>query len=212
MKGLVVILVGVAVFLGGIAAHAQELAYARIKTSLGDIDLALEAERAPVSTENFLEYATSGFYDRLIVHRVVRDRLFQGGGYNAAGYPRASKPPIVNEASNDLRNERGTIAMARQADPDSADSQWFINLRDNEELDRSGELRAQAGYAVFGHVVAGMEVADAIGAVATGPGPADSAFAEDFPVEPVLIYRIDAITEAEVGATQDAGAAAAASQ
>ena len=183
-------------------AGAQELTYARIKTSLGDIDLALETERAPVTTANFLDYATSGFYDRLIVHRVVRGRLIQGGGYNAAGYPRATKAPIENESINGLTNERGTIAMARQADPDSADSQWFINLRDNEELDRSGPLRAQAGYAVFGRVVAGMDVADAIGAVATGPGPADSAFAEDFPVEPVVILRVDPIDEAEVGATQ----------
>ena len=187
-----------------VPAAAQELSYARIKTSMGDIDLALEAERAPVSTANFLDYATSGFYDRLIVHRVVRDRLFQGGGYNAAGYPRATKDPIVNEADNGLTNARGTIAMARQADPDSADSQWFVNLRDNPELDRSGDLSTQAGYAVFGRVVAGMDVADAIGAVSTGPGPADSAFAEDFPVEPVVILRIDPIEEAEVGATQAA--------
>lgn len=183
-------------------AGAQELAYARIKTNYGDIDLALEAERAPVTTQNFLGYATSGFYDRLIVHRVVRGRLFQGGGYNAQGYPRATKPPIVNEADKGLQNLRGTIAMARQADPDSADSQWFINLADNEELDRSGELRAQAGYAVFGRVVAGMDVADAIGGVATGPGPDDSPFAQDYPVEPVVILRVDQIEAAEVGATQ----------
>ena len=186
-------------------ASAQELSYARVKTSMGDIDLALEAERAPVSTENFLTYATSGFYDQLIVHRVVPDRLIQGGGYNARGYPRATMDPIENESANGLTNARGTIAMARQADPDSADSQWFINLANNEELDRSGDLRAQAGYAVFGRVVAGMAVADAIGAVPTGPGPDDTAFAESFPVEPVLILRVDLIKEAEVGATQTPG-------
>ena len=206
MKTLLVLCLTV---LLALPAAAQEMSYARIKTSMGDIDLALEVERAPVSTENFLGYATSGFYDRLIVHRVVRDRLFQGGGYNAQGYPRATKDPIVNEADNGLTNARGTIAMARQADPDSADSQWFINLNDNAELDRSGDLRAQAGYAVFGHVVAGMDVADAIGAVATGPGPDDSPFAQDYPVEPVVILRVDQIEEAEVGATQDARSEAA---
>lgn len=184
------------------AALAQDLSYARIKTTMGDIDVALEAERAPISTANFLDYATTGFYDRLIVHRVVQGRLFQGGGYNAAGFPRATKPPIANESANGLSNTRGTIAMARQAAPDSADSQWYINLRDNPELDRTGDLRAQAGYAVFGHVVAGMAVADAIGGVAVGPGPEDTAFAEDFPVDPVVILRIDPLDEAEIGATQ----------
>ena len=186
-------------------ALAQELTYARIKTSMGDIDLALEAERAPKTTENFLEYATSGFYDRLVFHRVVPERLIQGGGYNARLYPRATRGPIPNEAANGLKNVRGTIAMARQADPDSADSQFFVNLRDNTSLDRTGdEFAYQAGYTVFGRVVAGMAVADAIGAVATGPGPASSPFAAEVPVTPVVIERIDPIGESEVGATQAA--------
>ena len=186
-------------------ALAQELTYARIKTSMGDIDLALEAERAPLTTENFLGYATAGFYDRLVFHRVVPDRLIQGGGYNARLYPRATKGPVPNEASNGLKNVRGTIAMARQADPDSADSQFFVNLRDNTELDRTGdEFAYQAGYTVFGRVVAGMAVADAIGAVPTGPGPAASPFAAEAPVEPVVISRIDPIEASEVGATQKA--------
>ena len=186
-------------------ALAQELTYARIKTSMGDIDLALEAERAPLTTENFLDYATAGFYDRLVFHRVVPDRLIQGGGYNARLYPRATKGPVPNEAANGLKNARGTIAMARQADPDSADSQFFVNLRDNTELDRTGdEFAYQAGYTVFGRVVAGMDVADAIGAVPTGPGPAASPFAAEVPVEPVVILRIDPIEASEVGATQEA--------
>ena len=186
------------------AALAQEVSYARIKTSMGDIDVALEAERAPKSTENFLDYATSGFYDRLVFHRVVPGYVIQGGGYNARLYPRATKGPIPNEASNGLKNVRGTIAMARQDDPDSADSQFFINLRDNSSLDRTGdEFAYQAGYTVFGRVVAGMDVADAIGSVATGPGPASSPFSAEVPIDPVIIERIDPIEEAEVGATQE---------
>lgn len=184
-------------------ASAEELAHARIKTSMGDIDVALKTELAPAATENFLEYAQSGFYDRLVIHRVVPGAIIQGGGYNAEGYPRATREPIPNEADNGLSNVRGTIAMARQDDPDSAASQWFINLKDNTRLDRTGDLRHQAGYTVFGQVVAGMDIADAIGAVATGPGPDTSPFASEFPVEPVVIIRVDPIGAAEIGATQE---------
>ena len=190
-------------------AAAQEVAHARIQTSMGDIVLELEAERAPETTANFLEYAQDGFYDRLVFHRVVPERLIQGGGYNARYYPRATRGPIPNEASNGLKNERGTIAMARQADPDSADSQFFINLRANPELDRTGDqFDFEAGYTVFGRVIAGMDVVDAIGAVATGPGPDHSPLAAEVPVEPVVITRIDPIPEEEAEAAEATAKAA----
>jgi cyclophilin family peptidyl-prolyl cis-trans isomerase len=180
-------------------AAAEEPAYARITTSMGAIDVELDREAAPISAQNFLDYAESGHYDRLVFHRVIPGVLIQGGGLNAALFPRATRDPIENEAGT-LPNERGTIAMARQADPDSADSQWFVNLRDNPELDRTGEeYDYQAGYAVFGRVVAGMEVADAIGAVPTGPGTPESGLEGDVPIEPVTILRVDPIEADEVG-------------
>lgn len=176
--------------------------YARIQTSMGDIDIALLREEAPVTTANFLAYATSGFYDRLVFHRVVEGVLIQGGGYGRTLNPRATQPPIINEATNGLSNLRGTLAMARQAEPDSATSQFFINLADNTFLDRTGdEFKKDAGYAVFARVVSGMDVADAIGAVETGPAEGFVYFEADVPVEPILIRRIDPITEEEVGAT-----------
>ena len=189
----------------GLPAWAQDVIHARIQTSMGDIDVALDAGRAPIGTENFLAYAESGAYDRVIWHRVIPETLIQGGGYNAFYFKRPVRDPIPNEA-NGLRNERGTLAWARLDDPDSADSQFFINLRHNDSLDRTGDrFDYQAGYSVFGRVVAGMAVADAIGGVATGPGPEDSPFAAEVPVEPVLILRVDRIDADEVGATQDAG-------
>ena len=185
-------------------ALAQDLSYARIQTSMGDIDVALEAERAPATTENFLTYAKGGYYDRLAFHRVVPGRLIQGGGYTQRLRPRAARDPIPNEASNGLSNLRGTIAMARLADPDSATSQFYLNLSDNTDLDRTGDaFDFEAGYTVFGRIVAGQDVADAIGAVPTGPGPDHSPFASEVPVEPVLILRIDPIEADEVGETQE---------
>lgn len=178
--------------------------HARIKTSMGDIDVELYTEQSPITVRNFLDYATSGFYDRTVFHRVVEDTLIQGGGYNQYLFSRATGEPIVNEATNGLKNLRGTIAMARYEDPDSATSQFFINLKDNPFLDRTGEVyKKDAGYAVFGKVVAGMEVADAIGAVETGPADGEIYFEGEVPVDPVLILRIDPITEDEIGDTAD---------
>nr|WP_281373824.1 peptidylprolyl isomerase [Parvularcula dongshanensis] len=184
------------------ASPAAAETYARVQTSMGNIDLALDDEAAPVTVENFLAYATSGYYDRLIFHRVVPGTLIQGGGMTPALYPRAaSREAIPNEAAQDRKNLRGTIAMARYDEPDSATSQFFINLKDNPDLDRTGdEWKKDAGYAVFGRVVAGMDVADAIGAVETGPGTPESGLAAEVPTEPVTILRIDPIEKAEVGA------------
>ena len=185
-----------------LATPAAAESFARIQTSMGDIDVVLDDEAAPKSVENFLAYATSGYYDRLVFHRVVPGTLIQGGGMTPALYPRAaSRDPVPNEAAAERKNVRGTIAMARYDDPDSATSQFFINLKDNPDFDRTGdEWKKDAGYAVFGRVVAGMAVADAIGAVETGPGTPESGLAAEVPTEPVTILRIDPIEKDEVGA------------
>ncbi|MEM9233806.1 MAG: peptidylprolyl isomerase [Pseudomonadota bacterium] len=191
------ILTGAAAQDGALPSHA------RIQTSMGDIDVELYGDNAPVTVQNFIGYATSGYYDRLVFHRVVEGTLIQGGGYTKSLFRRATtQDPIVNEATNGIRNTRGTLAMARFSDPDSATSQFFINLKDNPFLDRTGETyKKDAGYAVFGKVVAGMEIADAIGMVETGPAEGEIYFEKDVPVEPVLILRIDPITAEDVGAT-----------
>lgn len=178
----------------------SEIVYARIQTSMGDIDLALDKGKAPISVENFLTYATSGFYDRQIFHRVIDDKLIQAGGYSVNLIQRPTHDPIKSESDNGLLNDRGTIGMARYSDPDSATSQFYINLSDNPNLNRSGDVyKKDAGYTIFGKVVAGMEVADAIGDVETGSAEAGSVYLPaDVPVEPVLILRIDPIEADEV--------------
>ena len=151
----------------------------------------LNADAAPATVANFLDYAEAGHYDRTIFHRVVRGYVIQGGGYSQYFNERPVRDPIPYEGDNGLTNERGTIAMARGDDEDSAQAQWFINLRDNEELDhRVTDLGPIFGYAVFGRVVEGMDVADMIGAVETGPG---GPFDAEAPTEPVTILRVDPI-------------------
>lgn len=138
-----------------------------MKTSLGSLKLELYPDRAPLTVKNFLEYARSGFYDDTIFHRVIPGFMIQGGGFNDRLEPKETGAPVRNEAANALTNDRGTIAMARTADPDSATSQFFINLVDNPMLNRPHP--DGHGYAVFGRVVEGMEVVDRIAAVGTGP-------------------------------------------
>lgn len=177
--------------LGWTAVSAQEKTHAKIQTSMGDIIIEVYPETAPATVENFLEYATKGHYDRTLFHRVVAGYVIQGGGYSRLFTERALRDPIPYEGDKGLKNERGTIAMARGDKPDSAQAQWFINLRDNEELDhRVTEIGTIYGYAVFGRVVEGMDVADAIGAVATDSG---GPFYEEVPVEPVFIVRVDPV-------------------
>ncbi len=174
------------------AGAADEAAtHAKIQTSLGDIVVELEPEIAPATVENFLRYATDGHYDRTLMHRVVTGFVIQGGGYSRFYSERPTRDPIPYEGDKGLKNVRGTIAMARSDSRDSAAAQWFINLRDNPKLDHSMfEGLPVYGYAVFGHVVEGMEVADAIGAVETGPG---GPFDAEVPMEPILILRVDPI-------------------
>jgi len=137
-----------------------------METSLGTIKLELDPQKAPISVKNFLDYANSGFYNGTIFHRVINGFMIQGGGFNADLTPKPTKPPIKNEADNGLKNVRGTIAMARTAIPDSASSQFFINVVDNDMLNRPKP--DGYGYAVFGKVIEGMDVVDKIKAVKTG--------------------------------------------
>ena len=151
----------------------------RVETSKGDIVIELNEEKAPISCKNFLQYVDEKYYDGLIFHRVIKDFMIQGGGMNAQMRQKATKPPIVNEAKNGLKNDRGTIAMARTSDPDSATSQFFINHADNDFLNFGAR---DAGYAVFGKVVEGMDVVDKIANVKTKAG--------DVPNETITINSV----------------------
>jgi peptidyl-prolyl cis-trans isomerase B (cyclophilin B) len=157
-----------------------------VSTSLGDMVIELNREKAPVTTENFLGYVGAGHFDGTVFHRVIPGFMIQGGGFTAEMRQRPTNSPIENEADNGLKNERGTIAMARTSDPHSASSQFFINLTDNSFLDHKAKNAQGWGYAVFGKVVDGLEVVDAIAQVPTETRGPHS----DVPKEPVLIERI----------------------
>jgi len=155
-----------------------------LKTNLGKITLELMPEQAPVSVENFLSYAQSGFYKGAIFHRVLKGFLIQGGGYTTNFEVKPTRPPIINEANNGLKNTRGSVAMARLPDPNSATSQFFINTAENNFLDYSS---TQEGYAVFGQVTEGMDIVDKIQAVATKE--VDN-IGKNVPVESVIIEEV----------------------
>ncbi len=156
-------------------------------TSFGDITLELFKDKAPVSVENFLQYAKEGFYDGTVFHRVRKGFMIQGGGFTPTLVEKPTRPPILNEATNGLNNVRGTIAMARRQALRSATAQFYINVVDNRALDHTGFSPDEFGYAVFGRVLSGMEVADRISAVPTttkGDGM------DDVPIESVLIKGV----------------------
>ena len=157
-----------------------------IDTSMGSITVELFKDQAPVSVANFLEYVRDGFYAGTVWHRVVPGYVIQGGGFTADLEEKPTRPPIQNEATNGLSNRRGTVAMARTRTLRSATSQFYINLSDNPSLDHQGFSPEVFGYAVFGRVIAGMDVADRIGQVKTGVKDG----MEDVPVEPVLIKGV----------------------
>ena len=154
-----------------------------IKTNHGDIGVELFDEKAPISCENFRQYVKDGHFDDTIFHRVIPNFMIQGGGLDEDMNSKPTRDPIKNEADNGESNVRGTLAMARTGVVDSATSQFFINLRDNDFLDHGSR---DFGYAVFGRVTAGMEVVDTIAAVPTG----DRAGHQDVPVEPVKIVEV----------------------
>jgi peptidyl-prolyl cis-trans isomerase B (cyclophilin B) len=157
-----------------------------IKTSVGDIQLELDGEKAPITVENFVSIANSGYYAGTIFHRVINGFMVQGGGLNADMSNKSSDTaPIQNEANNGLANDRGTIAMARTMEPHSATGQFFINHKDNSFLNHTGENPQGWGYAVFGKVTEGMDVVDAIADVATG----SSGGHQDVPLKLLLLNR-----------------------
>ena len=158
-----------------------------IKTSVGDIQLELNDEKAPITVENFKAIASSGYYEGTIFHRVINGFMIQGGGLTADMNNKSSGTgPIQNEANNGLPNDRGTIAMARTMDPHSATSQFFINHKDNAFLNHAGETSQGWGYAVFGMVTEGMDVVDQIAEVATG----SSGAYQDVPEEVITIESV----------------------
>lgn len=162
-----------------------------IETNYGDISIELDTEKAPQSVANFLAYADSGHYTDTIFHRVIKDFMIQGGNFSTEMAPKQTKAPIKNEASNGLRNLRGTIAMARTGVVDSATSQFFINLKDNAFLDHQNTTTRGYGYAVFGKVIKGMDVVDKIGASPTHTYQRFS----DVPVEPVVIRSVKRVAQ-----------------
>src|ERR1700736_6081478 len=160
----------------------------RFETTLGDFTVELLEKEAPESVANFARYIDEGFFDGTIFHRIVPGFVIQGGGFTEDMTQKKTKPPIKNEADNGLRNQRGTLSMARTNDVNSATSQFFVNLKDNVALDRHG---GNFGYAVFGRVTAGLEVVDKIAAVKTGR----RGHHDDVPVEPVLLESVTRIAD-----------------
>jgi peptidyl-prolyl cis-trans isomerase A (cyclophilin A) len=158
-----------------------------ISTTMGDITVELFKDRAPVSVENFVQYATAGFYAGTIFHRVIPGFMIQGGGFTPDLVEKPARPPILNEATNGLSNVRGTLAMARTQALRSATAQFFINIGDNRsKLDHRGYSPADFGYAVFGRVLTGLEVADRIAVSQTRTSGPHS----DVPIEPVIIKGV----------------------
>ena len=158
-----------------------------LNTNHGAITISLNSEKAPETVANFLSYAKDGFFEGTIFHRVIKGFMIQGGGFTADMDQNDTKAPIKNEANNGLVNKKGSIAMARTQDPHSATAQFFINAKDNDFLNHTSESVSGWGYCVFGEVTAGIEVVEAIEAVATG----NSGFHADVPLETVMIESVD---------------------
>ena len=156
-----------------------------LKTNHGDIKLALDAENAPASVANFLQYVREGHYDNTVFHRVIDGFMIQGGGMEPGMKQKPTRGPVANEATNGLKNEKYTVAMARTSDPHSATAQFFINVGDNAFLDHKAPTAQGWGYCVFGKVVAGQDVVDRIRAVPT----ANSGFHQNVPKDDVVIQK-----------------------
>ena len=183
MKSLGLTLLAAVLAAGIVQAQEKKMSNAItevvMETSEGNVEIELFADKAPISVSNFLAYAESGFYENTIFHRVIRNFMVQGGGFETTMQQKSARAPIKNEAKNGLKNDRGTLAMARTSVIDSATSQFFINVVDNDFLNNGAP---DFGYAVFGKVITGMDVVDKIAAVQTGAG--------DVPVKPVLIKSV----------------------
>ncbi|MGB1142000.1 MAG: peptidylprolyl isomerase [Halioglobus sp.] len=162
-----------------------------IRTTFGELKLELDAEKAPQTVANFIAYAKDGFYNGTIFHRVIDNFMVQGGGFDTEMVQKPAGEPIENEADNGLKNDFGTVAMARTMEPHSATAQFFINVKDNDFLNHSGKNMQGWGYAVFGKVTEGTEVLDKIRAVST----TSRAGHQDVPVDPVIIESVDVIDD-----------------
>jgi peptidyl-prolyl cis-trans isomerase B (cyclophilin B) len=160
-----------------------------ITTNKGNIRVELDAEKAPITTKNFLDYASEGHYDGLIFHRVIPGFMIQGGGMDTQMKEKKNKGPIKNEAANGLKNEAYTVAMARTPDPDSATAQFFINVADNDFLDYRAPTAKEYGYCVFARVVEGQDVVDQIKKVST----ATRGMHRDVPVEDIVISKAEVV-------------------
>jgi peptidyl-prolyl cis-trans isomerase B (cyclophilin B) len=167
------------------------MAQVLLKTNQGDITLTLDALKAPKTVANFLQYVKNGHYDGTIFHRVIDNFMIQGGGMTPGMKEKASGAQIENEANNGLKNERGTVAMARTSDPHSATAQFFINVNDNDFLNHTAPNAQGWGYAVFGKVTDGLEVVDAIRKVKTG----NAGFHQDVPAEDIVIEKASILEE-----------------
>jgi peptidyl-prolyl cis-trans isomerase B (cyclophilin B) len=164
---------------------SKEIIMVELHTNHGVIKLELDAEKAPKSVENFLAYVKAGHYDNTVFHRVIDGFMIQGGGFEPGMTQKPTNTPIANEANNGLKNVKGSIAMARTNDPHSATAQFFINVNDNDFLNHSSPTPQGWGYAVFGKVVEGLEVVDAIRKVKTG----SKGFHQDVPADDVIIEK-----------------------
>ncbi len=182
--------------------HAVSAANPKVQmeTSKGSVVIELYPDQAPVTVQNFLQYVNDGAYDGTVFHRVIKGFMNQGGGFTADMKKRPTNhPPIKNEADNGLKNQRGTIAMARTNDPNSATNQFFINTVDNSFLDFKSKSPQGWGYAVFGKVVQGMDVMDTIASVKTGPrGP----FRSDVPLEDIEIVSVKVLENGDAAPAQ----------
>ncbi|HPX56784.1 MAG TPA: peptidylprolyl isomerase [Syntrophales bacterium] len=169
-----------------VQAAEQRFPQVVIETNMGDIEVELYPDKAPNTVGNFLRYVDSRFYDGTIFHRVIYGFMIQGGGFTKEMEQKKTLDPIAIESSNGLKNDRGTIAMARTSDPNSATSQFFINTRNNSSLDYYASTMRGYGYTVFGKVIKGMDVVDHIEMVNTG----SKGYMDDVPVKPVMIEKI----------------------
>ncbi|MFC3679678.1 peptidylprolyl isomerase [Bacterioplanoides pacificum] len=173
------------------ASNAEAVVTVLMKTNRGDIELQLDRGKAPISVENFLAYVEAGHYNGTVFHRVIKNFMIQGGGFDENMVRKATLPAIKNEADNGLKNDRGTIAMARTSAVDSATSQFFINVKNNDFLNHGFR---DFGYAVFGKVTSGMEIVDTIASTATG--------ARDVPLDAVVISSVSVVTGDKPAAQQ----------
>ena len=184
-------------FLAAPAAYAQtEKPRVQVETSKGIVVLELEPQAAPKTVANFLSYVKTGFYDNTIFHRVIKGFMIQGGGLSPDMHAKPTQAPVANEADNGLKNQSGTIAMARTSDPHSATSQFFINVADNAFLDYKAKNMRGWGYCVFGKVIQGMEVVKSIEGVPTTV----RAGQQDVPQDPIIITKVILLPNVKPGA------------